>query len=121
MMDSSKLRFLADENIPLEAVILLRNKIDIVSVSEIAPGIDDESVLAMAVKEKRILVTFDSDFGELIFRIKKKSCGVILLQIIPQTVEYIFSTLKKVLSQDVDFSKSFCVVESHKIRVIKLD
>jgi predicted nuclease of predicted toxin-antitoxin system len=41
---------------------------DVVAVQNTMPGARDESVLKMAVQEDRILLTFDRDFGELIFR-----------------------------------------------------
>ena len=38
------------------------------SIREIAPGIADAEVLRLAVNQSRLLVTFDRDYGELIFR-----------------------------------------------------
>jgi predicted nuclease of predicted toxin-antitoxin system len=62
------MRLLADENIPLAAIDLLRKRgHDVLAVSEIAPSICDEDVLLMAKDEGRILLTFDKDFGELAF------------------------------------------------------
>jgi predicted nuclease of predicted toxin-antitoxin system len=49
----------------------LRSKgIDIVQIKEITSGVSDETVLETANRQNRILITFDSDFGELIFRQK---------------------------------------------------
>ncbi len=62
-------KLLADENIPAGAINALRNAgWDVVSIREIAPGIADAEVLRLAVDQSRLLVTFDRDFGELIFR-----------------------------------------------------
>ncbi len=41
---------------------------DIVSLSRLSPGIDDASVLQLARKQGRVLITFDRDYGELIYR-----------------------------------------------------
>lgn len=61
-------RLLADENIPVKAIEALRVAgLDVLSVREQAPGITDEEVLRLAVAQGRVLVTFDRDFGELIF------------------------------------------------------
>ena len=77
-----KYRFLADENIPFEVVEKLHEKkIDIKSVSLLNPGADDIEVLGMARRQNRILLTFDKDFGELVFKHKIKSSGVLLLGI----------------------------------------
>lgn len=116
-----KTKFLADKNIPLEVVLQLKkDDLDILSVSNTNPGIVDEEVLTVANKEKRVLITFDNDFGELIFKQKRKSSGVIILQIIPQTPDYILSILKRVLAKDINFSRSFSIVEIDRVRVIPL-
>lgn len=62
-------RLLLDENFPRSAASLLRNAgHDVQTVRESAPGISDLDVLALARREQRWLVTFDSDFGDLVFR-----------------------------------------------------
>ncbi len=62
------MRFLANENFPLAAVEALRNAgHDVASVTTDAPGSIDESILQRSVTERRVLLTFDKDFGELVF------------------------------------------------------
>ena|SRR3989344_3437080 len=113
------MKFLADENIPLEVVMLLKKDgFDIISQSEISAGTDDEIILANA--GKRIVITLDKDFGEMIFRIHKSNNGVILLRIHPQSVEYIYQMLKNALSLKIDFETSFCVVERHRVRIVHM-
>ena len=75
-------KFLANENVPTEAVELARqNGLDIAWVKQIARGADDDAVLALSVAQGRVLVTFDKDFGEMAFRQgKTATCGVILLR-----------------------------------------
>ena len=41
---------------------------DVVSISEIEPGASDIRMLSLARETSRILVTFDADFGDLIFQ-----------------------------------------------------
>lgn len=113
--------FLADENLPHDIIVTLqREGIDIHSVAQISPGAEDEEVLSLAYKQKRTLITFDKDFGEIIFKARKQSYGVVLLRVHPQTEEYILSVLRKVLAMNISFQHSFCVVESYRIRVISL-
>jgi len=58
-----KPRLLADENIPRTVIVTLRGKgYDTVSVYELRPGMRDEDVVELAVKERRIIITFDKDF-----------------------------------------------------------
>ena len=62
------MRFLANENFPLTSVRLLRQAgHDVVSITEETPGVADDHILARAVIEDRIILTFDRDYGELIF------------------------------------------------------
>ncbi len=60
---------LADENIPAAVVAGLRaSGYDVLALAECAPGTPDRAVLALARKLGRCLLSFDGDFGDLIFR-----------------------------------------------------
>ncbi|ADT84889.1 DUF5615 family PIN-like protein [Thermococcus barophilus] len=53
------MKFLADENIPLKVVKKLREEgFDIISITELNPGISDEKVAEISQNEDRVLVTF---------------------------------------------------------------
>jgi predicted nuclease of predicted toxin-antitoxin system len=73
------MRLLANENIPRNAVESLRARgHDVVWVRLSAPGSSDPDVLAVAAQQKRILLTFDKDFGEIARRSSlPNDCGVI--------------------------------------------
>ena len=59
---------IVNENFPAPAVRVLRdNGVDVLSVQETMPGASDEAVLAKAAATGRWLVTFDRDYGELVF------------------------------------------------------
>lgn len=61
-------RLLLDENFPAPSVAYLRTAgCDVVAVAEAYAGMDDAGILALAASERRWLVTFDRDFGELVF------------------------------------------------------
>src|ERR1700729_1963845 len=79
------MRFLADENVPGAAVGMLRDRghdVDWIRVS--APGAHDSALLAKAVIEGRILLTFDKDFGDIARSASAASgFGVALLRIAP--------------------------------------
>lgn len=53
---------------------------DVTAVSEIAPGATDERVLALAADEKRVLITEDHDFGEIVFSRRQPTEGVVLIR-----------------------------------------
>ena len=78
----SKLRLLADKNIPRTVIIALREKgYDVASVWELRPGMSEE-VVELAIKESRIIITFDKDFGRIAL-LKPNITGRILLRIPP--------------------------------------
>lgn len=81
------MRFLVNENIPLASAQLLRARgHDVVAIGEISPGATDLAVIERANQEDRIIVTFDRDYGELIFRGNAPTPGgVIYLRLIPST------------------------------------
>lgn len=63
-----KVRWLVNENFPAPAVVVLRAAgHDVLAIVESHSGDDDTDVLALARKEGRWLVTFDRDYGELLF------------------------------------------------------
>lgn len=81
------MRFLANENIPLASIASLRQAgHDVAAVIEDAPGATDRQVLERAHLEDRIVITFDRDYGELIFqREVPLPSGVIYLRFEPLT------------------------------------
>jgi predicted nuclease of predicted toxin-antitoxin system len=81
------MRFLANENFPRMSVLQLRDSgYDVAYGSEDAPGAEDSLVLQRAVNEERIILTFDRDYGELIYRLRMPvPKGVIYFRYIPTT------------------------------------
>ncbi len=115
------MKFLADENIPLKVVKKLREEgFDIISVTELSPGISDEESAEMSQNENRVLITFDKDFGRILFIEGLKVPGLILLRFPPKNIEYIYSRLKKVFESDVEFYGKVVSVHEDKMRVSKL-
>ncbi|MBU1744766.1 MAG: DUF5615 family PIN-like protein [Proteobacteria bacterium] len=46
-----------------------------------APGISDDTVLELANNEGSLLLTSDKDFGDLVFRLRRLSAGVVLIRL----------------------------------------
>lgn len=82
-------RLLADENIPSACVLALRTAgFDVEAVSARMRGASDGQVLAAAREEGRWLLTFDRDYGELIFhRGLAPPPGVLYLRFVPESPE----------------------------------
>ena len=63
-----KVRWLVNENFPAPSVAVMRaSGHDVLSIAESHSGDADTDVLALAREEERWLVTFDRDYGELLF------------------------------------------------------
>jgi len=113
------MRFLANENVPLDAVSALRETgHDIVWVRTDAPGSSDEDILARAVSEERVLITFDKDFGELAFHSHLPSkCGIILFRVPESSSAYIAKVVVAAVESRSDWTGHFSVVEENRIRM----
>ncbi len=97
---------------------LRRAGFNVVSVLENASRAEDSEVIELAVREERILLTEDKDFGRLVYSHGRKAPGVIFLR---------FPTFaRKQISRDVlDLVKqqgeklvgSFVTVQPGRIRI----
>lgn len=117
------LSFIADENIPYLTIKELRNyDISIKSVYEIMRGGDDFHIVDYAFKNKLIIITFDKDFGEIVFKFKKKSFGVILLRDQYKNHNDLTKVLRNILNDEAIISpQKFIVVKKGHIRSIDLE
>ena len=113
------MRLLADENVPRPSVERLRDAgIDVTYVAEQIAGASDLDVLALAELEDRITLTFDRDFGELVFRqgIPARS-GVIYCRFVPtsptETAERLLSLSRE---PGVAFEGQFTVIDRDHVR-----
>ena len=86
-----------------------------------APGITDTEVLAWAIRESRILLTFDKDFGELARNARlPASCGVILFRMrMPRASEAGAGLAARILARR-DWAGHFSVIEPGRVRMRKL-
>ena len=113
------MRFVADENFPRPALVALRNAgWKIFSVAEECPGSSDEEVAGLCSEGERILLTFDKDFGELIFRRGMSAgIGVVLFRLIPESPEEAADVALALVKSQPDLNGTFCVVTRDRIRV----
>lgn len=116
------MRLLAEENIPAEAVeALRRDGHDVRWVRTEIPGSKDDNVLALALLEERVLLTFDKDFGELAFKFGLSArCGVVLLRFAPASPHAAANTILAALKARDDWSGHFSVIELDRIRMTEL-
>jgi predicted nuclease of predicted toxin-antitoxin system len=81
------MRFLANENFPGDSVQLLRfSGHDVLYAAHDLTSQADTSVLQRAHDDQRIVLTFDRDYGELIFKRRLAApLGVVYLRFDPDT------------------------------------
>lgn len=117
------MKFLANENFPFPSIKLLReNGFEVLSVSEKFSGISDEAVLQKAVDENLIILTFDRDYGELIFKYQKtKPPAVVYFRTKGQTPNDAGKILlEKLKNEQISLENNFTVIEATGIRQRKL-
>ena len=109
---------LVNENFPAPATKVLRAAgIDVKSVIEFAAGIADEEVLSMACTEQRWLVTFDSDYGELLFGRRLPAPPALVLLREPHYLpSEPASWLLPLLATPADIEGYFCVLRRVGLR-----
>jgi len=76
------MRFMVDASTGRSVAEFLRGLgHDVLVADDAMPGAGDHEILARAEAEKRIVVTNDKDFGELVFRTGKARQGILLLRL----------------------------------------
>jgi predicted nuclease of predicted toxin-antitoxin system len=113
------LKLLANENFPLPSVHQLRRSgFDILSISETSPGLKDEAVLDLAAKQARGLMTFDRDYGELVYR-RRMPCppAIIYLRFDPASPTEPAQVVQSLLSiPESELSGYFLVLDRDSVR-----
>ena len=92
---------------------------DVAEVGQKNPGMSDNEILSWAVMERRIIVTTDNDFEEMIWRQGKPHCGVLRLENLPRSERIVL--LRDVLdrhSRDLE-SGAIVIALRTKFRVRK--
>lgn len=97
------MRLLCDANLGSRiAGALAEAGYDVVrSIHALGHSAPDDDILALAVSDDRILLTCDSDFGELVFlQGKTAPPGILYVRFEPQTVEEILPRIYEALRSD---------------------
>lgn len=113
------MRFLADENFPRASVELLRGAgYDVAAIAEDSPGIQDSAVLERAAAENRIILTFDRDYGELIYRLGlPPPQGLLYLRYNPHDpTEPAYHLLSLMTLAGFSLAGNYTVVERERVR-----
>ena len=94
------MKFFLDQDVyEITYRFLLENYFDVLRAKELGrETASDIEILQAALKKDRILITRDKDFGSLIFFIKLKCPGVILIRSEPKYINETHKILMELLS-----------------------
>jgi predicted nuclease of predicted toxin-antitoxin system len=113
------MRFVADEGCDFAVVRALRDAgHDVTAILEIAPRAEDTAIIDLAVREHRILLTEDKDFGELVYANARAASGVIFIRF-PGNVRATLPTAVTALINEKgeQLFGCFVVVQPGRIRI----
>jgi predicted nuclease of predicted toxin-antitoxin system len=113
------MKFLANENFPVPSIHkLTKAGYDVHAVILTTPGISDEDVLSLARKEGRIILTFDKDYGQLIFKKNlPPPSGMIFFRYNPPSPEEPAEHLLRIFTRkELTFEGKFTVISEDRIR-----
>jgi len=112
------LRWLADENFPVPAFrALAQAGWDITHIGFFAGGAPDTAVLHYAIAENRVILTFDSDYGTLIFKDGYRPPGVVYFRLTDYLPEEPAELLIAMLAVQWPFAGNFCVLDNDARRI----
>lgn len=112
-------RFIVDECTGAAVVAYLRNQgFDVISVSEALPQAVDRDILQYAVSDRRIVITNDKDFGDMVFRDGREHAGILLLRLSDDRAATKVRIVASVIHQYIDkLADHFVVATERDIRV----
>ena len=113
---------IADESCDFRLVRSLRSAgHDVTSIAEEHAGATDDQVIQLAQSERRLLITEDKDFGQLVFSAAKKNSGVLLVRYPASTrLSLSQAVLDLLAGRGNDLYSCFVVIEPGRIRVGRL-
>lgn len=75
------MKLLANENFPVLSFNIIKDAgYDAIHIGIQNPSINDEEVVQIAITQNRVILTFDSDYGTLVFKKGMRPPGVIYLR-----------------------------------------
>ncbi len=113
------MKFLANENVPVSSVNYLKSKgYDITSIGVDEAGVSDQQFMDIATKQDRTIITYDSDYGELIFKYGfKPNAGVIFIRQQPTEPLETAKIIEQLTSNTtLSFARTLTVVDLNSLR-----
>jgi len=115
------MNFKIDENLPVEVAELLKQAgYDAATVSEQnLIGTSDTKLAALCQKEKRTIVTLDTDFADIRTYPPDRFCGIIVMRLNRQDKPHVFEVFRRVmrLFPEEPLEQHLWLVEEDRIRI----
>ncbi len=113
------MRLCANENLPGDCVAALRAAgHDVLWIRAEIPGAADDAALVRALREGRLLLTFDKDFGALVFgRGQTASTGIVLFRINQPSAQVVATAVTRILASRNDWTAYFSAVDDRTVRM----
>lgn len=115
------MKWVADENIDRQVVAALRALgHEVAYIAEIDPAAGDPDILRLAKTMSALLLTADKDFGDIVYRLKHATDGVVLLRLHGMDPDHKAELLSAVVEEHGDeLLGAFTVVTEDKVRIRK--
>ena len=115
----SSLRFLVDVNVGLAVADSLRDSgHDVDFVGDLDSCMPDLDILSLAHGDQRIILTMDTDFGELVHRSQQPHAGVLLLRMPGADRNQKIRIVQEIVSRYADqLPGQFCVYRQGRLRI----
>jgi predicted nuclease of predicted toxin-antitoxin system len=121
-MSIQEFRFLTDENIDAELVMILRSAgFDVFDIKEERLfRLSDAAIIEQSYLQQRVIISQDSDFGTLIFRDKMPYYGIIYLRPGHESPEVHIESILAILDANLDFTIPFILVAENTGELVRI-
>jgi predicted nuclease of predicted toxin-antitoxin system len=113
------MNLVADESVDRPVVERLRaDGHDVIYIADLQPGATDDIVLQTANDRGAVLVTADKDFGELVYRLRRVTSGVILIRLAGLSLDAKAETVSTALGEHAaEMAGGFSVIAPGNVRI----
>jgi len=116
------MKFVADESVDRPIVVRMRQVgHQVWYVAEMDSGISDDAVLNLANREMALLLTADKEFGEMVFRQRRFTGGILLIRLAGLSATRKTNIVVSILEQHIsELPASFAVIAPGIFRIRRL-
>jgi predicted nuclease of predicted toxin-antitoxin system len=91
---------------------------DVLAVRNLNAAMKDHEVLAIAARDRRVVITMDKDFGELVIRSRKDHAGILLLRLDDADSAEKLQIVRHIFEDHADIlTGNYCVYQKGRLRV----